>query len=276
MAGGWIEIYTYPLVDPASGKITGVIEYAKDVTERVRAEEALRHSQEKFRLVTETIQDVFWMSDSKLNEIIYVSPAYEQVWGRTCQSLYESPRSFVEAIHPEDRQEALATMIETHSQGKPYGHEYRIIRPDGAVRWIHDRGFPIKDEQGRSYMMTGVATDITARKQAEEAVRLANERFVNLIKASPYPSSALTSKVVSPVGILRRKGFSAGGKRRFWVASLRSFPRTGLTFFIKFIDANSPESQRLMAWNCRLATKTALSVISSCSPRRCAMTPGKP
>ena len=166
----WIDIYGYPLVDPANGKITGVIEIAKDITEQVEAQETLRQSQEKFRLVTETIQDVFWMSDPEIKKIAYVSPAYEHLWGQTCQSLYDSPRSFIDSIHPEDREQALATILTGLSQGASFDHEYRIIHPDGSVRWIYERGFPVKDEQGHYYMMTGVATDITARKQAEAEI----------------------------------------------------------------------------------------------------------
>ena len=78
-----------------------------EIRERKEAEEALRKSEQKFRLVTETIQDVFWISDPALNEIIYVSPAYEQIWQRTCQSLYEFPRSFADSIHSDDREQAL-------------------------------------------------------------------------------------------------------------------------------------------------------------------------
>lgn len=143
--------------------------FLRDITERKGAEEALRESEEKLRLVTETIQDVFWMSSPPLDKIIYVSPAYEHVWGRTLESLYQSPQSFLNATHPEDRDRVFATISKGHSQGTSWSHEYRIIRPDGSVRWIFDRGFPVKDEQGQLFLVTGVATDITERKLLEES-----------------------------------------------------------------------------------------------------------
>ena len=112
------------------------------------AEAALRESEHRFRLMAETIQDVFWIATPTLDRVIYASPAYEQVWGYSCQELYEHPQRFVESIHPEDRDRALAAIAAAREQGSPSDHEYRIIKPDGAVRWIHDRGFPVRDEPG--------------------------------------------------------------------------------------------------------------------------------
>ena len=90
-------------------RIAGIVE---DITERKAAEQALRESEEKFRLVTETIEDVFWISTPGAKEIIYVSPAYEKIWGRSVQSVYQFPESFIEAIHPDDREQVLNGMRE--------------------------------------------------------------------------------------------------------------------------------------------------------------------
>ena len=103
-----------------------------------------------------------------LDQMVYVSPAYEQVWGRPCQELYQHPQAFMESIHPEDRDRVKSEITRPESKAVPLSHEYRIIRPDGAVRWIHDRGFPVRDDQGRVIMFTGVATDITERKALEQ------------------------------------------------------------------------------------------------------------
>lgn len=153
----------------------------RDITERKQAEEALRESEKKFRLVTETIGDVFWMSTPGIGRMIYVSPAYEKIWGRTRESLYKSPQSFVEAIHPDDRNRVKSGVAE-HAHGK-WGFEYRILRPDGSVRWIQDRGFPILDESENLYLMTGVASDITERKQAEEALHISEARYRSLFNS---------------------------------------------------------------------------------------------
>ena len=154
--------------------------YAWDISKRKQAEEALRQSEEKFRLIAETIQDVFWLSNSRLDQIIYVSPAYEELWGRSRESLYASPRSFLEAVHPDDRERVVATVSKGHSQGIPWNHEYRLIRPDGSCRWVQDRGFPIKDEQGNLRLVTGVATDISERKRMEKTLRESEEQYRSL------------------------------------------------------------------------------------------------
>ena len=140
-----------------------------DITARKRAEQALRESEEKLRLVTDHVQQVFWMTDPQLTSMVYVSPAYEQIWGRTVESLYHEPRSWMDAIHPDDRSSVRAAMG-GYPEGK-FNHEYRIIRPDGDIRWIHDRGFPIRDQNGHVVQMAGIAIDITERKQAEESLR---------------------------------------------------------------------------------------------------------
>ncbi|HEY9599898.1 MAG TPA: ATP-binding protein, partial [Cyanophyceae cyanobacterium] len=98
-------------------------------------------------------------------QILYVSPAYEEIWGRPCQSLYEYPYSWQDAIYLADRQYVLAVFEQQAQAG--YDQEYRIVRPDGSLRWIRDRVFPIQDEQGRVYRLARIAEDITHRKQAE-------------------------------------------------------------------------------------------------------------
>jgi PAS domain S-box-containing protein len=140
---------------------------ARDVTERVRAEKALFATEERFRQLAESIHEVFYLTEVPGNRLLYVSPAYEQVWGNTCQSLYESPESFLDAVHPEDRDAARRAFV-SH---QPFLHEYRIIRPDGSARWISDRGFPVRDAKGEVYRLAGIAEDITERKQAEQALQ---------------------------------------------------------------------------------------------------------
>ncbi|HEX7260662.1 MAG TPA: PAS domain-containing protein, partial [Luteolibacter sp.] len=137
--------------DDQSGRPLKVIGNAHDITEQRRAEETLRESEQRFRDLAENITEVFWVSDPLDHEILYVSPSYETVWGRSCASLYQSPRSWREFIHPDDR----VRVVHSPSDGARGSHDetYRIVRPDGEIRWIHDRGYPVRNEKGEVYRM---------------------------------------------------------------------------------------------------------------------------
>ena len=139
------------------------------MTEHQRAEERLGASEERFRQLAEAINEVFWLTDIESGQVIYVNPAYEVVWGRTRASWYESSRSRIEAVHPEDRARVRhATAYKESRTG--YDEEYRIVRPDGAIRWVHDRAFPIFDKAGEVYRLAGIAEDVTERKRLERKV----------------------------------------------------------------------------------------------------------
>lgn len=120
------------------------------------------------RQMAESIGEVFWLTDLTKRQMLYISPAYESIWGRSCQELLDDPRSWLAAIHPEDRERVLQAALEKQVLGL-YDEEYRILRPDGEIRWIRDRAFPVRDRQAEIYRVAGVATDITTRKRAEEA-----------------------------------------------------------------------------------------------------------
>jgi PAS domain S-box-containing protein len=139
--------------------------------------QALRSSEEKFRQLTENIQQVFWMRDPRENRVVYVSPAYEQIWGSSCEKLYQDRFAWMSAMYPQDRDRILA-VVEDHSL-KQFDEEYRICRADGALRWIRDRAFPVKDDTGNIHLIAGIAEDITDRKQQEERLRLLESVIVN-------------------------------------------------------------------------------------------------
>lgn len=132
--------------------------------------ESLRESEERFRQVCDSIQQVFWMTDVTKSEMLYISPGYERIWGRTCRSLYDSPRTWLDAIHPEDRSRVADAALNKQSSGG-YDLQYRIVRPDGTERWIRDRAFPIRDAKGNVHRIAGVADDITGRMRNDAALQ---------------------------------------------------------------------------------------------------------
>ncbi len=171
-----VENISVPLVE--NGRSVGHMGIVRDITARTRAEHALRDSEERFRQLAHNIQEVFWLIDAETSKLLYVSPAYETVWGRPCQSLYDNTLSFLESVHPDDRPRVAAAM--EHQADGSFDEEYRIIRPDGAECWIRDRAFPIRDDQGRVFRIAGIAEDITQRRQAEQHLRRQLDRLAAL------------------------------------------------------------------------------------------------
>ena len=133
--------------------------------ERRQSDALERISTERFNQIAENIQEVFWMYDNIEKNMAYISPAYEVIWGRTRESVYQKPGDYLTLILPEDRPVMVAAE-EQQAKGLPSDLEYRIQRPDGSLRWIWDRSFPIFDEQGTLLRTAGVATDITGEKIA--------------------------------------------------------------------------------------------------------------
>lgn len=142
--------------------------------ESCRKEEKLLKSEEQFRQMATNIHEVFWMADADMTKILYVSPAFERIWGRTCQNLYDNPKLWMDAVHPEDIQRVYTAFIRNRASGEEFNEEYRIVRPDGSICWVWNRGVIVRDKNGCVCSITGVASDITERKQAEEErIRLA-------------------------------------------------------------------------------------------------------
>jgi two-component system cell cycle sensor histidine kinase/response regulator CckA len=142
--------------------------------DRRNAKEALRESETRFRQMAEGMRDVFWLVDAEKRQMLYVSPAYERIWGRTCQSLYASPGDWLAAVHDEDRAKVMQGRV-SRPASVTYEEEYRIVRPDGAVRWIRDHASPLRDASGAIVSIAGVAEDITERHGLEDQLRQAQK-----------------------------------------------------------------------------------------------------
>lgn len=185
------------------------IQILKEVAELVhlmfreaRTRERLRDSEKIFREFSENIRLVFWMSDPFKERMIYVSPAYEEIWGRSVEELIQNPYSFLEGIHPEDRTR-VAEAVSMQAQ-RNYEETYRVIRPDGSIRWVKDRGYPIRDDSGRVYRTLGFAEDITdlheakVRLEATQAQVISNAKFAALGEMA----SGIAHEINNPLAVI--------------------------------------------------------------------------
>src|ERR1700733_1028163 len=173
----WILLKVRPLAGEGPN---GVVVMHLDVTAEKQTEESLRASESLFRQLAENIRDVFFLIHADSKRTLYVSPAYEEICGRSCDSAYPNPNSWAEAIHPDDR----ASIDEKYQSGMLAGSfefQYRIVRPDGSIRWIKARGFPVRDDADRMVRIAGVAEDITERKLVADELRESDRRFSDML-----------------------------------------------------------------------------------------------
>jgi PAS domain S-box-containing protein len=177
----WIQGRSRPQPTPDGVVWDGIL---LDITDRKQAELALRDSEQRFQEIASTVSQLFLVRSAQTGEFIYVSPAYETIWGRSCESLYAAPTSWMDAIHPDDRHQINSSITEQFD-GNSVTREYRIIRPDGEIRWIFAQLTAICNDAGEVDRFIGFAADISDRKQAEESLRISEERLRTLINTLP-------------------------------------------------------------------------------------------
>jgi len=157
------------LLRDEDGRITGTLSSGLDITERLRAEQALRQSEHRFQMMGEVMPLMFWMVSPDWQQVTYVSRAVETIYGRSPSAFYSDPNLWVEAIHPEDRDHVADFYREHH--GEPTELEYRIVRPGGAVRWIRDVAAPLRNERGELIQLMGFGEDVTERRRAQSQLQ---------------------------------------------------------------------------------------------------------
>lgn len=163
---------TFTSADEARARALG--DLAAAALRRVALVDALRESKARFREIAENIREFIWLSDAEFTRHYYVNPAYERIWGRSKESLYADPLSLLAGVHPDDRTRVKAALL-----GMPRGEydiEFRVIRPDGQIRWVSSRGVPVRSESGEIHRIAGITEDITERKRAELEKRRLLER----------------------------------------------------------------------------------------------------
>jgi PAS domain S-box-containing protein len=165
----FVRVVAHPSPGGEPGKLL-FVGAVTDITPQKRADEALRESEERFRTMADTLPEAIWIRALAPEAVLYVSPSFERIWGLPLEDLYRNPRLWAEAIHPEDRERIAAGYTQWISATDVGCHnvEYRITRPDGTTRWIHDRGVLSLNEHGKPDRVSGISTDITGRKQAED------------------------------------------------------------------------------------------------------------
>jgi PAS domain S-box-containing protein len=131
----------------------------------------LSEAVERFEQVINNITQVFWLKDLSKGQTVYISPGFERIWGRTCEELYRQPASWLAAVHPADR-DAVSRRARTEQASGGYDLEYRIVQPDGAVRWIRDRAFPVHNASGEVYRIAGLAEDVTEPRKSRETLQM--------------------------------------------------------------------------------------------------------
>ena len=146
---------------------------------------ALRESNEKFHLLADNIIDVFWIRSPDMTEVRYMSPAFERIWGRSAESAFTSPGS-VGRLHTAGGPRAcIGFFAALKKDTATIDIEYRIVRPDGEIRWIRARGFPVRNAADELTSLTGIVTDITDRKRVEDTLRESEERFSGAFEQAP-------------------------------------------------------------------------------------------
>ncbi len=248
----WVFSQAEPRFSP-SGEFLGHVGLSLDITERKQVEQALHASEEKFRQLAENIHEVFWIMSPTTNETLYISPAYEEIWGRTCDSLYQDPMSFTEAMHPDDLEEAHLWFARQVA-GEQIDSEYRIRTPDGQEKWIRDRAFPIRDAAGQLIRVVGIAEEITERKryeeeliQAREGADAANQAKSRFLANMSHEIRTPMNGVLGMVQLLLETDLTS--EQRRYAAVAQTSGRTLLALIDDILDLSKIEARKIVFEN---------------------------
>lgn len=176
----WLSDRSFPIRN-AAGEIYRFAMVQRDITEHKSAEQSLAEREAQFKLIIENIPQLIFLQSVESEEYLYISPGYERIWGRSCASLYQNPQSWQDAIHPEDYP-TVAHSLAIQSQGEPVQRDYRVVRPDGSIRWVVADISLIHDSQGKPIRYVGVVNDITDRKHLELALQASETQLSAVLR----------------------------------------------------------------------------------------------
>lgn len=180
------DISLNPIETPRGRVTVAAIRDVTDLTSYRTVERQLEETSGLLEQITENIQEVIWLFDNREQRLLYVSKGYELVWGRTVESLHAQNSQYIEGIHEADRP-ILFAALKRQALGERTEMEYRVVRPDGSIRWVLDRSFPVFGPDGALIRTTGIAQDITERKLAEQALEANRTRLQRIIECAPVP-----------------------------------------------------------------------------------------
>ncbi len=244
----WINSHAEPRWSH-EGEYMGHVGLSLDITERKQADEARRNSEEKFRELAENIREVFWMMNAGGDRMLYVSPAYEEIWGRSCDELYREPMTWAEAIEPKDRDFALS-VFRRQLAGELVPSEYRIRTPKGQVKWVRDRAFPVRGDDGSIVRIAGIAEDITESKQAAVAMRRAKEAAKSANRAKSEFLTNMSHEIRTPMnGVIGMAGLlletELTSEQRQYAEIVRSSGESLLSIVNDILDFSRIEAHRM-------------------------------
>ena len=175
----WTALSMAP-IESREGDVDKAVVIATDISDRKERERRLRESEARLRQIAENINNAIWMADDDLSEVLYINPAYETITGRSRDSVYDNLMNHLDAVHPQDQHRVDQAMREVTQTSRDntrtlrFQEKYRIVRPDGAVRWVNSFAFPLQDDNGEVYRFVGVIDDITEVK--EQQIELGRQR----------------------------------------------------------------------------------------------------
>jgi two-component system sensor histidine kinase/response regulator len=263
-----VEYWSYPIRE--SNVLIGAAVTFVDITQRRREEQALRQSEEMFRQLAENIREILFIVTPDPPRMAYISPAYEEVFGRPCQELYARTDAWIDVVHPEDRLHVLSVFGQS-LQGAATAMEYRLVRPDGSVRWIHARSFPVQDAQGKLGRIVGIAEDITERKIAMEetefaraAAEAANREKSEFLANMSHEIRTPLNGVIGMTDLVLETELST--EQRDYLETVRLSADSLLTVINGILDFSKIEAGRidleLIDFNLRNSLETTLKMFS--------------
>lgn len=191
----------------------------QEATRRKQAERALRESEERLDQILSALHETIWLRDVNSRQVLYVNPAFEQLSGLSCEEFYKNPNAFINIIHPDDKPWIL--------KGSVYRSDiHRIVRPDGSIRWVWGRTFPVNNEAGEVYRTAAIVEDITERKVTEEELKQAHEKLVTQMGEIQLLQANLRDQVIRDplTGLYNRRYLGEALERELDRASREGYP----------------------------------------------------